>query len=195
MKTIVTTLAAILLILSFPGCKKDSSAATTQASAGDSYVSFSIAGDDVYTKETTLTINGKGDIATNYGGYNTSYDITICNVGDNASGADPAKNNFQVYFNGNKKSQQHAGDDLNGGPYSGVQFQLSLYNQKTGKQDLYLFTYKAQTPGDLSITNYGEVGNWIEGDFSCKLVNTGDNNKVAVISKGHFKVPRIPDTN
>jgi|KBSMisStaDraftv2_1062788.scaffolds.fasta_scaffold134940_2 hypothetical protein len=177
-------IAVILIGLSFMSCKKNSSSPDAPVAAK---ASFTIDGGG-FDKQ-TVTITG-GKAGTSYLFYWTNYDITTLSIDDNPNINSDFKNAVDIILKGKSTGTQHAGDDA-GGSYPSIDFNLHV-TDKQGVLHDFLFGDPANTPGIITITKYGAVGQPVEGTFSGTLLDD-DGAPTIKITNGTFSIKRGMD--
>jgi len=182
MKLKNVSIAVALLGISFTSCKKNSSSSDPSSVAAKA--SFTIDGGG-FAKQ-TITITG-GKAGTSYLSYWTKYDVTTLSIDDAPNINSDAKNDLDIILKGKSTGEQHAGDDA-GGSYPSIDFNLHV-TDKQGVLHDFLFGDPANTPGIITITKYGAVGQAVEGTFSGTLLDE-DGAPTIKITNGTFSITR-----
>lgn len=187
----------VLVVSALQSCHKSKTDPAT--SSGEASVSFAIDGDGY--AEQNITIKSNPGSKENVSAYFTKWDFTGGHIADQGSSTGIPKNKFTFYVDEKKTGAQTLGTELqnDAGPFQTVTIQLDL-TAKDGTEKSYV--YGDQTffgdpvppGGTITITNYGAVNGYVEGDFQGHLFNT-DNQKIVTIKNGHFKIPRSQDVN
>lgn len=177
--------ASLVLGLALNSCKKTNDA-PGGSGAFTAKATFTIDGDGF--KKQAITITGVKGAGLNYCYYSSKDDVTGVGIDDAPTINIQAKNSVTIIFNGDKPGAQDAGDDINGGPYSSVYFQV-MVTSTSGVQHTYLFEDASNTPGKITITKFGNPLDTVEGTFSGTLVDeNGDPN--IKITNGTFSITR-----
>jgi len=136
----------------------------------------------------TFTIHGVGyDNCTLYTGPWTS----IVNIHDTIS-SQTTKNLFYMNFDGMSTGAQNIGDLPPGHSTTDIYFNLSL-RDKFGNPHVLVFKDPTTTPGTITVTRYGNVGDTVEAKFSGILED--GNGQLVHITNGSFAVVRTADVN
>jgi hypothetical protein len=181
------SLALVISLAFFSSCKKSDSPGTSTGNFSAT-VSFTIDGDNFHQQK--ISIQGAAKTITQCN-YSSKDRETMITINDQSNINTEKKNEFFLVFNGNTPATQHAGDDTNGGSFSSVYFQVSV-TDKNGTLRSFLFENADNTPGIFTVTNYGKVGEAVDGSFSGVLVDEdGDPN--IKISGGSFSITRSQD--
>jgi hypothetical protein len=182
-------IAAILAITFISSCKKKDTV-PEGGTQGPATVSFTINGDGFVNQQ--VSISSTAGSSGNESVYNSKWNFTHGHIADD-------KNAFTFYTNDKQTGAQLLGKDFsnNTGPFTYVSILLEL-SVKDGNRHTYIYQDKTYAgdplpPGSsITITKYGNVDGWVEGDFQGSLFNN-ENLKIIKMTNGHFKMPRSKD--
>ena len=178
--------SALLITTALISCKKDKSDPTNNNSGANTEVSYTINGGNFHNQLVTFNSNPK----TTNSGADASQGYLVIYIDDAPSEDAAAPHALVISFDKagtgtssvNKPIPKATGDD-EGGVVS-----FGLDNPSTPHVGWNKLNPK-DTPGTITITKFGKIGEPVEGTFEGTVVDLS--NVKYTVSGGHFKIKRV----